>query len=460
MKLWVRIALLNVLTVVILAGLIGVSMVSTVTTSLRAELNRQGESISKNLSDRISNYVLLNDIYKTKEAIEEVLKTEKDVEYIFVTEKSGRLFAHTFPNGFPPDILTWNPLFDKNLNVHLLDTEKGLIRDVGVKIFEGMPIELHIGLKEERISEVLKKIKNVLITLTAFFILIGSVLSFFLSKLTTRPLYALVSFTRSLSNGEFGKKIVINSKDEVGKLAETFNRLSFELKLYDEKMEESYKQMLRTEKLTALGTLSAGLAHELRNPLTSVKMLFQALEKNPAITPEDIRVVLSEVDRMDELLARFLRFARKDEFDLSEVDINVTIERIIDLIHYHSEDKSIKPFLNLSELPTIKADRAMVEQALLNIVINAVDSIQKDGQLSITTNKEDGYAVVSVTDTGLGIPEDIKDKVFDPFFTTKIDGTGLGLSIVFNIVELHNGKIDFVSNDQKTTFTLKLPISR
>ena len=99
-------------------------------------------------------------------------------------------------------------------------------------------------------------------------------------------------------------------------------------------MEESYKQMLRTEKLTALGRLSAGLAHEIRNPLTSIKVLFQTFKDNPALTKEDMRVVLSAVEQMDDLLTRFLRFARSDEFNLSDVYINSLIKQDLNLIQF------------------------------------------------------------------------------------------------------------------------------
>ena len=458
MKLWTRIALLNVLIVSILGCLIGIAIINLVSTSLRSELNRQGESIAKNLSDRIGNSVLLEEFYGAKNAIEDVLKTEKDVEYVFVTGKKGQLFAHTFQNGFPPDVLTWNPLHDNSLSVQRLNTEKGLMRDIGVIIFDGMAPELHVGIKEERIIQVLNSIKNIILVLTGVFILIGSILSAFLSRLTTRPLYKLVDFSRILSKGEFGGKVEISSTDEVGKLAETFNHLSYELKSYREKMEESYKQMLKTEKLSAIGTLSAGFAHELRNPLTSIKVLFQTFNKDLDITPEDVRVVLSQVNQMDTLLNRFLGFAKKYEFNRSELDVNSLIEQIVSLVDYQLRSQRIKPFLKLQELPPIKADRTMIEQALLNLVLNSIDSMPSGGTLKLSSTREEGFVILTVADSGSGIPEEIQGRVFDPFFTTKSEGTGLGLSIVHNIVEIHHGKIEFSSNHAGTVFNLKLPV--
>ena len=156
---------------------------------------------------------------------------------------------NTFQNGHPPDILRWNQLdINKLLSIQLLDTEKGFIRDIGVRVFGGMNPELHIGIREERIRQTLSRIRNLIITLTIVVTMVGSVLSFSLSRLITRPLYKLMDFTHSLSRGEFGKKIESSSKDEIGDLAATFNNLSHELKLYRERMEESYKQMLQDGK--------------------------------------------------------------------------------------------------------------------------------------------------------------------------------------------------------------------
>lgn len=459
MKLWIKIVLLNILIVVSLGNLIGLTVNSLVTDSMREELTRQGKSLARNLSDRVADSILLSDFYKTQDAIEDAFRTEDDVEYIFVTNKNGYVFAHTFNDGYPSDLLRWNPVVNEPISIQLLDTEKGYIRDVGVKVFEGMVPELHIGIKESRISKTLGSIRKTIATLTVIVILIGSVSSIFLSRLITKPLNRLVGFTHNLSKGEFGGKVSISSRDEVGELAETFNNLSQELKLYRERMEESYKQMLRSEKLTALGRLSAGLAHEIRNPLTSIKVLFQAFKDNPGLTKDDMEVVLSEIGQMDEILARFLSFARTDEFNLTDTDVNEVIRKVVQLSKYEIKIHSINAVLELGNLPSMRADRTMLEQAFLNLMINAMEAMPDGGTLTISSKLKNSKAVISVRDTGKGISSDIRDRLFDPFFTTKADGTGLGLSIVYNIVKAHNGDINFRSNGHGTTFTIEIPIT-
>lgn len=460
MKLWVKTALLNVFVVVGLGVMISIAVRTVVTNSMREELTEQGNSVARNLSERIADAILLNNLYSVQEAIENVLKTEHDIEYIYVTGKQGFVSAHTFSNGHPPDLLAWNPLKHNNSSsIQLLRTEHGLIRDIGLRVFEGLDHELHIGLKEDRIKQTLDSIRNITVAITIMAILMGSALSCLLSRLVTRPLSILTDFTHSLSRGDFGKTVCIRTRDEVGELSQTFNNLSLELEKYRRKMEESYKQMLRTEKLTALGRLSAGLAHEIRNPLTSIKVLFQTFRDNPDLTKEDMKVVLSAAEQMDDLLTRFLRFAKGDEFTLTYVYINSLIKLVINLAQFQTKNQSIEVDLQLSKLPPLKADRAMIEQALLNLILNAIEAMPEGGTLSLSSKVHDGFALVSIGDTGTGIPEEIRDSIFDPFFTTKGDGTGLGLSIVYNIIHLHSGEVSFESNRNGTTFNLKIPVS-
>ena len=458
MKLWLKIVLLNVLLVLSLGILLGLAVRSIVIDSLRQELSRQGGSIARNLSERIADSVLLQDLYRTQEAIEDLFRTERDVEYIFVLDDNGELFAHTFKNGYPLGILRWNPLHDRSTSIQLLDTERGFIRDIGVKIFSGMSPEVHVGLREDRIMQALARIRYIVITLTIGVTATGAVLACLFSRFITKPLNALVGFTNLLSKGEFGKRLDVKSRDEVGELSSTFNHLSHELEGYRKKMEDSYKQMLRTEKLTALGRLSAGLAHEIRNPLTSIKVLFKAFKNNPSLTKEDMEVVLSASEQMDEILSRFLRFARGDEFNPSEVYINPVIKEVVNLTQHQAKNQRVTVELNLIKLPPVKADRGLLAQAIMNLVLNAIEAMPEGGTMTVSSRKDDGYYIISVSDTGQGISEEVRGKIFDPFFTTKGDGTGLGLSIVYNIVNIHSGNISFESNGAGTTFTMKIPV--
>jgi len=459
MKLWIKIFLLNVLLVLCMGILVGLAIRDVVIGSLGEELSRQGLSIARNFADRIAVSALLEDRYDIEEAGRELMATEKDIEYIFVTDQNDRVFFHTFPNGHPPDLLTWNPVTSGQPSANqLLDTEKGLIRDVGIRFFAEMTPELHIGLNEARLSRILSRLRIMVISIMVAVTMIGCVLSFTLSRHVTKPLASLVEFTHSLSRGEFGQQIEVHARDEVGDLAATFNTLSQGLKSSREKMEETYRQMLQTEKMTALGRLSAGLAHEIRNPLTSIKSLFQTLRDEPDLRREDVEVVLSAVNQMDELVAKFLGFASSDNFHSIDLYPNAILKQILRLIQFQLKNQQIELVMELTKLPPVKGNDTMIRQALLNLVMNAIEAMPSGGRLTLASRVIDGQVEISVTDTGAGIPETIKDKVFDPFFTTKPEGTGLGLGIVYNIAQLHNGSVSFAGDTTGTTFTLKLPV--
>lgn len=459
MRLWVKLFLLNVLLVLSMGTLVGFAIRDVVIGSLQEELSRQGVSIARNFADRVTVSVLLEDRYDIEEAGRELMNTEKDIEYIFVTDQNGEIIFHTFAGCHPPDLLACNPVAsDRTPVIQLLATEHGLIRDVGIRFFPEMAPELHLGLDETRLARTLARLRAMVIVIMVAVTMVGCLLSFVLSKHITKHLAALVQFTHSLSRGEFGQQVEVHARDEVGDLAATFNILSLGLKASREKMEETYRQMLQAEKLTALGRLSAGLAHEIRNPLTSIKALFQALRDEPELRREDIEMVLSAVNQMDELVAKFLGFARSDNFHSNDIYPNAILKQILRLVHFQSKNQQIELALELSKLPPVKGDDDMIRQALLNLVMNAIEAMPSGGRLTLASRLAAGQVEIAIKDTGVGVPEKIKDKIFDPFFTTKPEGTGLGLGIVYNIAQLHSGTVTFVSDATGTTFTLRLPV--
>ncbi len=461
MRLWQKIAILNIALIMAMSILSAFVVRGIIIEAMRKEFLIQGESIAVNLSDRIAEALLYEDYYSVSEALSEVVAKEKDIRYIFVLDINGRPFAHTFAGGYPAEMLTWNPLGEeKARSVQLLKTEEGNITDIAVRTFTGMPSELHVGIKEDRMIHTLNTLRNYMFLLTATVIVAGSMLSFFLSRMVTRPLEKLNDFTNNLSRGNFGEEIAITSKDEIGKLTETFNNLSRELLRYRERTEESYRQMLKTEKLTALGRLSGGLAHEIKNPLMPIKTLFQTFRNNPQLTRQDIEIVLSSVQQIDDVVSKFLSFARSDHLNFTDNFINAIIKDILKVLDYQIKEQGIEVNMKLSKIPPVSGDRPMLKQALFNIILNAIEAMPRGGTLEIATSSEEGPntngIIIIVSDTGGGIPQEIGDRVFDPFFTTKSDGTGLGLSIAFNVIQMHKGELSYTSSQRGTTFTIRL----
>jgi signal transduction histidine kinase len=462
MKLRTKITILTAGVAISVAFLIIISMRGVVINAFRVELEKKAVSIAGNLADRIANPVLLGDYFQTTQALQEVLSKEKDLEYIFVTEDEGRIFAHTFVDGIPAGILSWNPLEGNEMQEQLLDTEKGYVRDIGLVLFDGMKSELHVGIREDSLRDTLTMMRNIHVPLILLVIFLAVAASFVFSRLITNPLNKFVEFTKMLGRGEFGKRVDVPYGDEIGYLARNFNRLSMELKTAEEKMEEAYTytHLLQVEKLSSIGQISAGLAHELKNPMTTLKMLFQAFREQPDMTREDAEVINKEIEKIDNILTNFLGFVKQKGFHYTKVDLNALIDRVLSLATFDLNNAGIVVHKDMIEaLPSIKADRALLEQVFLNLLINAIDAMPEGGEIRISGKTDERFVEVMIWDRGTGISSDIRSRIFDPFFTTKNQGTGLGLSIAFNIVKAHGGKLFFNSNEGTgTVFTVRMPI--
>lgn len=233
-------------------------------------------------------------------------------------------------------------------------------------------------------------------------------------------------------------------------------------KAYDE-LQKTFEQLLQAEKLSSLGELSAGIVHEVRNPLGAIKGAVEILEDELAEDSprrEFAELAKKEVERLDKLVGEFLRFARPATLSVRPNDLNKIVESVISLVENQATAQSVTFEKDLQRnLPEVSVDGEQIKQVLLNLAINSLQAMPDGGKLSIHTFSENGFSVVAVEDNGNGIDEKISSKIFDPFFTTKEKGVGLGLSIAHKIVSQHKGILSVESKDGNTVFALHLPKS-
>ena len=231
--------------------------------------------------------------------------------------------------------------------------------------------------------------------------------------------------------------------------------------LYKEQRER-YRRMLRADRLATIGELAAGAAHEIRNPLTSIKSSLQYLESRCREESEKklLGVALRETDRIDEILAALLSFSRPTELRKEPCDLVALLEESAALVAIQARAKGVDLRPSLPPAPVVvEADGSQLKQVFLNVFLNAVQAMEAGGTLAVEALRVGGgRPLVRVTDTGPGIPEEALEKVFDPFFTTKKGGTGLGLSICYTIVKAHGGEIEVRSRlGEGTTVLVSLP---
>jgi two-component system NtrC family sensor kinase len=234
--------------------------------------------------------------------------------------------------------------------------------------------------------------------------------------------------------------------------------------------EEKQRQEVyhRTEKLVALGQLSAGIAHELNTPLGSILGYARLLMKNKkldAIQKERLEIIAEQAKRSSEIIKGLLNFARQSNPSLRNMknaSINNILTDVLRLLQTEIEKYGIDVMTNFGEIPAIKVDVRQIEQAMLNIMLNAIQAVKNNGEIRIKTFAENNSIKIEFSDNGQGIPEDVKPRIFDPFFTTKPvgEGTGLGLSISAGIISEHGGSIDVESTEGNgATFTITLPVN-
>jgi signal transduction histidine kinase/putative methionine-R-sulfoxide reductase with GAF domain len=249
-----------------------------------------------------------------------------------------------------------------------------------------------------------------------------------------------------------------------------------ELKTFSQQMEEKIQktttdlrkteaQLIRSEKLAALGQLAAGIAHEIRNPLTSINILIHSMTENlPSgdSRKEDLKVIEEEINRINEIVDQFLRFAKPAPPLLEKADVLSIFAETLQLLRPQIEKHQIIVQKEFQALPILLMDREQMKQAILNLLLNAIQAMSGGGDLTLKgQNSKDGQWIhIFIQDSGVGIPAEDMNQLFDPFFSTKEGGMGLGLSIAHRIIDQHHGKIEVESAPgEGTLFTIWLPIA-
>ncbi len=344
---------------------------------------------------------------------------------------------------------------------------------------------LFVGTLEAPYTDLRNRVVLTFLLIALLTVVVLSIIAYFITINIFRPLRELLLATRTIAEGNLSYRVRAKSRDEVGELTDSFNKMTEEL----EKTTESYlsltrtledkvtdkskelqaaqDQLVRSEKLSSLGKMAAGIAHEINNPLTSIlinsHLLAERLQGDESCG-EGLKMIIDETSRCSTIVNGLLEFSRQTLPRKEPVDVNVIVEKTLALLRSQILVHRVIVNKHLDRtLPQIMIDGNKIEQVFTNIILNAIDAMPDGGSLGITTRiSGDGqYVEVVFSDTGCGIPPEQMGKIFDPFFTTKgTKGTGLGLSVSYGIVEQHNGTITAASKVKEgSTFTVRLPLS-
>ncbi len=282
----------------------------------------------------------------------------------------------------------------------------------------------------------------------------------------SRPLQRIALAAVKVTDGEYGTEVDLRkSNDEIGLLANSFNEMSRKMAADIDQLRKMNDQLMRSDRLAAIGTLAAGVAHEVNNPLAAISSLIQILRKEEANAKnsEELKLISEQIARIKRVTKDLTDFARVRPAAKSMIDVNDVVRSSLRLANFDAGFQKLKVETDLDETVTqIFADPDQLQQVFLNLFLNAKDAMPGGGELSIQTTFEDNSIVVRITDTGIGIDEITSKQIFDPFFTTKPagQGTGLGLAVCYGIITAHAGTIEVHTNSSGgTTFELRFPVN-
>ena len=280
-----------------------------------------------------------------------------------------------------------------------------------------------------------------------------------------RPMIELQEQMERVGEGDLSASVTFaRHNDEIGDLGRNFNRMVEQLRESREEIELLHRtQMSRAEHFATLGELATGLAHEIRNPLAGIAGVIEIVGRDlPAASPARmvVKEVQQEIKQINRILTDLLDAARPRPPEIRLSDLNTTVEHAVMLARQQVISKPIKiEFTAGRDLPEVEHDSDQMHHVLLNLLLNSVQAIEDSGLVRVAVFEQDDAAVVTVSDTGRGIPAEHLPNIFRPFYTTKGNGTGLGLSLARRIVEEHHGQIEVASSSDKgTNFSVKLPL--
>lgn len=319
---------------------------------------------------------------------------------------------------------------------------------------------LHLRLRTVEMFNYMRRVEKALYVSLGAGLLIAVFFALRLGRQIIGPVRELISGAEHFSTGDLDYRIPEDMSREFSKVSASFNRMASELK-------ENIVDAKKTEQLKIMGEVAAGLAHEIKNPLTGIKGALEVFTRELNLSPDDRAVfeeMLFQIKKLDVITKSFLEYARPPAPQFAPANINEIVNATVSFISRHNLHKNVEKVeivRDLDEsLPVISGDPVQLQQVFLNLAVNALDAMVEGGVLKFTTGQQNGAVVAEVSDTGHGLDDETMQKIFQPFFTTKTRGLGIGLSISKRIVEQHKGEIQVKTGELGTVFRITLPIAR
>ncbi|TFH34906.1 MAG: HAMP domain-containing protein [Anaerolineales bacterium] len=316
---------------------------------------------------------------------------------------------------------------------------------------------LYVGTRAAIFEALVDRLTTQVVNIAVVCVVLAGLIAVALARLITQPIARLAEATVRLAEGDMGVRVAAVGSGELASLGQSFNSMV-------ETLQHTQNELLHKEKLASMGQLSAGVAHELNNPLGTILLFADAMRKDAGASERmqsDLDMIVQEASRCKRIVGDLLNFSRQQEMLSQDTDILDLVESAFESVSHQPSFSKVKVVRNYqAQVSRIQADPDQLIQVFVNLFNNAAEAMPQGGVLQLVIKSVEGGIEVAVTDSGVGIPEEKLGRLFTPFFTTKApgEGTGLGLSIVYGIIKMHRGQIQVSSEiDKGTTFTVYLP---
>jgi signal transduction histidine kinase len=425
----------------------------------------------------VANRLYRLDVFQL-ETIAREAKALPDVEYVYIYDAKGRIVGD-----FHEDRRELFSTFTDELGQRIVKSNKTLVQinsrngilDISKPVYldreklGGIRLGLNLNPLFDEMHAV--TIKAVVIS-TAIF-LVGLLVIFIITSRFIRPIETLTLAANRIEKGDLQYRVNIVRDDEIGALAAAFDRMADRLMQRERELKQSQTTLRRADRLSSLGLLTAGLAHEIRNPLVAIRTFTQLLPErydDPEFRNGFQGLALKEVDRICGLINDLLSFARPSKPNVAPENISDVVENIARILESQAKEKNVEITREFDlSLPKVWIDKEQMKQVFMNLILNAIQAMKDGGSIVISTrisarNNDElikEYVQVDIRDTGVGIPEENLEHIFDPFFTSKDEGSGLGLAVSHQIVQEHGGFVTVESTVGKgTAFFVHVPVGK
>jgi signal transduction histidine kinase len=412
---------------------------------------------------------LVQDAGLTDNYISEILLQHQDhLRYIVVTNPEGvvthssrwQLLGKPFERRASAEQLK-QALLERR---HMEDRERLIELSVPLNISTKSWGALTLAYSVEPIEQELRDFTWRLIQVALLLILANSVLTMIYVESLIRPILRLHQTMKRAGEGDLTARVWARSGDEVAELGTEFNVMMDELEETRDREKTRQSQLVHTEKMAALGTLAAGVAHEVNNPLGGILGCIENMRADPEnreMRDRYLGLIEDGLRRIERTVANLLDFSRRRELRQEPTSLNQCLQHVAELASYQLRKAGVELHMQLEpDVPPVLADHFQIEQLLLNLVLNAVQAMPQGGTLTLRSLRREHAIVAEVCDTGTGIPDAIRARIFDPFFTTRSvgEGTGLGLAVSDSIATAHGGGLEVESTvGRGSVFRVVLP---